>query len=122
MTMTKKSPAASRHAAAITAGVIGALLSALGSAMLCAGAAMAQDRAAIAAGEEVYKEHCAICHGERMIGTGAAYDLRKLKADERARFDKVMAEGKGQMPAWEGMLEPDQFDQVWAYIRSRAGG
>ena len=78
------------------------------------------DKAAIEAGAAVYKEHCAICHGERVISFGSAFDLRKLGADERPRFDKAMVEGKGQMPPWEGMLEPEQFDQVWAYVRSRS--
>lgn len=88
-------------------------------AMMAASGAQAQDRAAIAAGEAVYKENCVTCHGERVVSPGGAFDLRKLGADERPRFDKAMNEGKGQMPAWEGMLSPEEFDQVWAYIRSR---
>jgi mono/diheme cytochrome c family protein len=82
--------------------------------------AAAQDRAAIDAGAAVYAEHCAICHGERLINTGTAFDLRQLRADERPRFDKAMAEGKGQMPAWEGVLSEEEIGQVWAYIRSKA--
>lgn len=88
-------------------------------AVMTASGAAAQDRAAIEAGEAVYTEHCVTCHGERVISPGAAFDLRKLGADERPRFDKAMVEGKGQMPSWEGMLTPAEFDQVWAYIRSR---
>lgn len=88
-------------------------------AVLAASGVAAQDHAVIAAGEAVYKEHCVTCHGERVISPGAAFDLRKLGADERARFDKAMTDGKGQMPAWEGVLTPEEFDQVWAYIRSR---
>ncbi|MFM2129876.1 MAG: hypothetical protein RL477_1422 [Pseudomonadota bacterium] len=97
-------------------------LFALLAAALLAGAshARAQDAATIEAGEAVYKENCEGCHGERVISPGAAYDLRKLRADERPRFNKAMADGKGQMPSWEGVLTPEQFDQVWAYIRSRA--
>ena len=87
--------------------------------VMIASAAMAQDRAAIEAGEGVYKEHCIECHGERVISPGGAFDLRKLGADERPRFDKAMADGKGQMPSWEGILTTEEFDQVWAYIRSR---
>jgi len=81
--------------------------------------AVKQDRAAIAAGEAVYQEHCMACHGERVVSPGGAFDLRKLGADDRPRFDKAMADGKGQMPSWEGILTAEEFDQVWAYIRSR---
>ena len=78
------------------------------------------DRALIEAGAAVYQEKCAECHGERLLNTGAAYDLRKLHADERPRFDNSVTNGKGQMPAWGGILAPEQFDQLWAYIRSKA--
>jgi cytochrome c55X len=72
------------------------------------------------AGREVYAEHCAQCHGERLMATGAAPDLKLLGADQRARFDGIVRDGKGQMPAWAGMITDEQIDQVWAYIRSRA--
>ena len=71
-------------------------------------------------GREVYVEHCAQCHGERLMATGAAPDLKLLGADQRARFDGIVRDGKGQMPAWAGMITDEQIDQVWAYIRSRA--
>src|SRR5712671_3765869 len=72
------------------------------------------------AGREVYVEHCAQCHGERLMATGSAPDLKLLGADQRARFDGIVRDGKGQMPAWAGMITDEQIDQVWAYIRSRA--
>jgi len=28
--------------------------------------------------------------------------------------------GKGQMPAWEGMISDEEIGQIWAYVRSRA--
>ncbi len=80
-------------------------------------AAHAQDAAA---GGEIYKEKCAECHGPRMASTGGAADLRELKGDERARFDKAVKEGKGQMPSWDGMLTPEEIDQIWAYQRTRS--
>jgi mono/diheme cytochrome c family protein len=76
--------------------------------------------AAEGAGEQVYEEHCAACHGERLRASGSARDLREIGAHERERFDKVVLEGKGQMPPWRGVLEPEQVDQVWAFIRSIA--
>ena len=50
--------------------------------------AMAQDRAAIEAGELVYDEHCANCHGAKLRPTGAMPDLKQQKAEGRARFDQ----------------------------------
>ena len=79
--------------------------------------AFAQDAAA---GSEIYKEKCADCHGPRMAPTGAGADLRELKAGEREKFDKIIKEGKNQMPSWDGQLTPEEVDQLWAYQRTRA--
>jgi len=95
---------------------IGAVLCALAAAQ----SAAAQDRSAIEAGAELYQTHCATCHGERLVSAGTIFDLRRLRADERPRFDKATKEGKGQMPAWDGVLSAEEFDRLWAYIRSRA--
>lgn len=83
-------------------------------------AALAQDRAKIQAGAEVYAMHCAACHGERLRATGAGFDLLKLRPDDRERFNKAVNDGKGQMPPWGGVLSPEEIDQLWAYVRSRA--
>jgi mono/diheme cytochrome c family protein len=72
------------------------------------------------AGEEIYAENCASCHGERLRPTGSAPDLKLLGADERAKFDMMVSQGKGQMPAWEGILSDDERNAIWDYIRSRA--
>ena len=98
------------------------LLAAVALIALLAAPAPAQDRAKIAAGTEVYEMHCATCHGERLRNTGAAPDLLQLKPNERARFDEVVRDGKGQMPPWAGVLSAEEIDQIWAYIRSRADG
>ena len=82
--------------------------------------ASAQDRSLIEAGAQVYQTHCAECHGEKLVNTGSTFDLRRLRADERPRFDKATTEGKGQMPAWGGVLSAEEFDQLWAYVRSKA--
>jgi mono/diheme cytochrome c family protein len=72
------------------------------------------------AGRAIYTDRCAQCHGERLMTTGAAPDLKLLTADQRAHFDDIVRNGKGQMPAWGGMITDEEIDQVWAYIRSRA--
>ena len=80
--------------------------------------ANAQDAAAI--GEEVYEQHCQSCHGEKLRSAGAIPDLRDLGANDREKFDKMVLEGRGQMPAWQGIVSPLELDQLWAYVRSRA--
>lgn len=71
-------------------------------------------------GERLFEEHCAGCHGERISNPNALFDLKELRKDERARFDKSVRGGKGQMPAWEGTFTEEEFDGLWAYIRSMA--
>jgi mono/diheme cytochrome c family protein len=86
----------------------------------CGAIAAAQDQAQIEAGEQLYDEHCASCHGEKLRTTGSATDLKELRAEDRPRFDKALAEGRGQMPSWQGVLSADEVNQVWAYIRAHA--
>jgi|EndMetStandDraft_8_1072994.scaffolds.fasta_scaffold04453_2 mono/diheme cytochrome c family protein len=85
--------------------------------------ARAQDQAMIEGGEQVYADNCATCHGDRLRSTGAMPDLKGLGRGDRARFDKLVAEGRGAgMPAFQGTLSAEEIDQIWAYIRSRADG
>jgi mono/diheme cytochrome c family protein len=84
------------------------------------GIAPARAQSAAEAGRDVYAEHCAPCHGERLNATGAAPDLKLLRTDQKARFDEMVRNGKGQMPAWEGMISDEEISQIWAYIRARA--
>ena len=84
------------------------------------GIAPARAQSAIEAGRDVYAEHCAECHGEKLTATGAAPDLKLLRADQKAHFDEIVRNGKGQMPAWEGMISDEEIGQIWAYVRSRA--
>lgn len=72
------------------------------------------------AGREVYAEHCVECHGESLMATGAAPDLKLLRTDQRAHFDGIVRDGKGQMPAWAGMITDEEIDKIWGYLRSRA--
>ena len=82
-------------------------------------AASAQEQA-IEAGQKVYDANCAPCHGENLVNPGSAFDLKELRANERARFDKSVLDGKGQMPPWRGVLSEAELDQLWAYIRANA--
>jgi mono/diheme cytochrome c family protein len=80
----------------------------------------APDQDKIDAGETVYNTRCAVCHGDELVNTGQTFDLRRLKADERPRFDNSVRNGKNQMPPWKGVLSDDEIDQLWHYIRAHA--
>ena len=71
-------------------------------------------------GQALYDEKCAVCHGAGLRNTGATFDLRELKQDERARFDTAVLNGKGQMPPWRGIPTQAQLNELWDYIRTRA--
>jgi mono/diheme cytochrome c family protein len=91
-----------------------------GAALPAATTASAQDAAKIKAGENVFATNCAICHGEQLESTGQTFDLRRLKENERARFDNSVRNGKNQMPPWKGKLTDEEIDQLWHYIRANA--
>ena len=80
----------------------------------------AQDAAKIEAGEDVYNTNCQICHGEQLVNTGQTFDLRRLKDNERPRFENSVRNGKNQMPPWKGKLTDEEIDQLWHYIRANA--
>jgi mono/diheme cytochrome c family protein len=80
----------------------------------------AQDEAKIAAGEKVYAMYCATRHGDNLVNTGQTFDLRRLRAEERLRFENSVHNGKNQMPPWRGVLSDEQIDELWHYIRAHA--
>jgi mono/diheme cytochrome c family protein len=82
--------------------------------------AFAQDQAKINAGEGLYNDYCYTCHGERLVSSGQTFDLRRLTVSDRARFENSVLTGKGQMPPWRGVLNSEQIDLLWAYIRANA--
>lgn len=89
------------------------------AALLAAGAA-AHAQTPVAAGAQIYLDQCSECHGPGLRNPGTSFDLKKLKANERARFEKSVLDGKGQMPPWRGTLNEEQIGQLWAYIREYA--
>src|SRR5947208_1819086 len=82
--------------------------------------ALAQDQAKIAAGAQTFSEYCSTCHGENLVNTGQTFDLRRLKAADRARFENSVLNGKNQMPPWKGALGAQEIDAIWNYIRANA--
>jgi mono/diheme cytochrome c family protein len=77
-----------------------------------------RDQAAIEAGEAVYNNYCQTCHGDRLVSTGQTFDLRRLTAGDRARFENSVRNGKNQMPPWKDVLGAEEIGQLWAYIRA----
>jgi len=78
------------------------------------------DKAKAAAGEGIYNDYCFTCHGENLVSSGQTFDLRRLKANDRARFENSVLNGKNQMPPWKGVVTDEQIDQLWHYIRANA--
>jgi mono/diheme cytochrome c family protein len=85
-----------------------------------AAAARADEAALMKAGEETFSTYCATCHGNNLESSGQTFDLRKLKASERGRFQNSVTNGKNQMPPWKGVLSDEEMDGLWAYIRANA--
>ena len=80
----------------------------------------AQDAAKVVAGEAVYNDYCFTCHGEKLVSSGQTFDLRRLTAADRVRFENAVQMGKNQMPPWKGVLTTEQIDQLWHFIRAYA--
>jgi mono/diheme cytochrome c family protein len=97
------------------------IAAALAGALLYTGTnARADDAAVIALGEETFNTYCSTCHGNNLVSTGQTFDLRKLKATERARFQNSVTNGKNQMPPWKGVLSEEEMEGLWRYIRANA--
>jgi mono/diheme cytochrome c family protein len=85
-----------------------------------AAGAQAQD-AKVKAGEDTYNTYCATCHGDKLVNSGQTFDLRTLRGDEHGRFVESVLKGKnGRMPPWDGVLDKDQIEQLWSYIRANS--
>jgi mono/diheme cytochrome c family protein len=73
-----------------------------------------------AQGESIYSDYCWTCHGEKLRnpGGGTSFDLRRLKPEDYSRFINAVFNGKNTMPPWRGVLDSEQVDAIWAYIRA----
>jgi cytochrome c55X len=84
-----------------------------------AAAAQAQDdkETLAEAGRRAYTSYCVRCHGINLAVSSSAYfDLRTFPQDDKARFVESVLRGKRQMPAWEGIVKPEQVEAIWAYV------
>jgi mono/diheme cytochrome c family protein len=96
----------------------------IASVLLSAAAAGAQNATAdnrkVEAGETVYNTYCAVCHGDGLVSTGQFPNLRRLTANDRAKFDTTVRNGRNQMPPWKDVLSNTEIDEVWSFIRANA--
>lgn len=80
----------------------------------------AEAKAKITEGKELYDAYCVTCHGANMVNKGTrAYDLRKFPLNDLPRFLTSVNDGKKAMPAWKDVLEPEEVDMIWLYVKTR---
>jgi cytochrome c oxidase cbb3-type subunit 3 len=80
---------------------------------------------AVAAGENLFKSHCVLCHGTDATGNttmGKQLKARNLhsaivqkKSD--AELKHVITGGEGNMPPFSAQLTSAQIDELVAYVR-----
>lgn len=91
-------------------------------ALLLAGPALAQEE-----GRDIFLEaaepQCAVCHALADAGSageiGPDLDALELTPD---RVRAAVTQGVGVMPAYEGVLTPEQIDAVAAYVAAVSQG
>lgn len=64
-------------------------------------------------GGQVFAENCTGCHGQDGSG-GTGPDLRS--EDDLAGVAEKVAGGDGQMPSFQGQLDPEQIQAVADYV------
>ena len=81
--------------------------------------------ASLKVGEALYLELCSRCHGENLQGDGPdgislTMKPTNLKDMSDGDFAWKIRTGKGDMPAWEDDLEPNEIWSLVNYIQSFA--
>lgn len=80
-------------------------------------------RSAIA-GQRLFHQRCAVCHGWEAISGGINPDLRAFAAAPTAAWNAVVRDGAREpagMPSFRNSLSRRETDAIHAYIRWRAG-
>jgi len=74
-------------------------------------------------GAEIYSTNCAVCHGNDLQGgVGPGLGAGSVIAgQDDAAVRAVIADGRGGMPAWGGVLPAEEIDAVIAFLRSEQG-
>lgn len=77
----------------------------------------------IAAGEIVYNEVCAVCHGLAVRSGGSIPDLRRMSEGSHQIFNQIVLEGllsANGMAAFDDIISEKDSNQIHAYVRARA--
>ena len=82
---------------------------------------LSKENDSINTGEELYKNICSNCHGNKAEGKDNGFFLSpNLKVFSKGydEFLKILKYGYGRMPAWGGKrkLSKDQLNQLAAYL------
>lgn len=83
---------------------------------------LSADAATVAAGDQLFREHCGVCHGLGAFSANVIPDLRYMTAQTHKDFQSIVAgarAGRG-MPPFAGRLAPEQVEQIRAYLIERA--
>jgi cytochrome c len=74
-----------------------------------------------------YSVQCARCHGQDVLPNPVAANLLVSVAPggpsaDKATFTKVVTDGREErgMPAFAGIMTPEQVEAVYAYVKGRA--
>jgi cytochrome c6 len=96
--------------------------------ILIAAVALLGVSAAFAAedGAAIFKAKCASCHGPDGAGqtaVGKSMKLRDLRSEEVQKMkgeemEKIIADGKGKMPAYKSKLKEAEIDELVKYVKS----
>jgi cytochrome c6 len=82
----------------------------------------------VAAGAEVFKSKCVVCHGPDGSGNTAVgkslkvADLRSAEIQKKsdAELTQSISDGKNNMPGFKGDLSDDDIHAVLSYVRTLA--
>jgi cytochrome c oxidase cbb3-type subunit 3 len=86
------------------------------------------DEAAVARAQQLFKDQCAVCHGDdgkgkREFGSPDLTDREWLYGGDRADIRAQIINGRnGVMPTWSRRLEPVTIDALAVYVHSLGGG
>jgi len=78
----------------------------------------------VAEGAKIFKKSCSVCHSLRPSQTNNGPSLSGVvrlhpsaKSQERVR--RIIAEGKGNMPAFKDRLSPDEISALIAFLKQQ---
>ena len=88
----------------------------------------ADPKAGLAAGQKIFAQTCAVCHGpdgkgKRELGASNLTDAIWLYGSDKAAIVDGLWNGRGgMMPAWEGRLDDSTIKALAIYVHTRGGG